>query len=109
MQQTTISINSKRLMPVPSEYISDYRSHLTWIVGKLVKQDVYDYVYATAAHGTCPEHLEDELYQAIIDDVEENLFVEFKPEVDTENTDRFTEITRTDGTTAVWPEVWGSA
>lgn len=96
-------------MPVPSEYISDYRSHLTWIIGKLVKQDVYDYVYSTAAHGTCPEHLEDELYQAIIDDVEENLFVEFKPEVDNENTDRFHEVTSAGGSTTVWPEVWGSA
>ncbi|MAP25002.1 MAG: hypothetical protein CMM87_05670 [Rickettsiales bacterium] len=95
-------------MPVPSEYISDYRSHLTWIIGKLVKQDVYDYVYSTGAHGTCPKHLEDDLYDAIIDDVEENLFVEFKPEVDNENTDRFHEVTALDGSTTVWPEVWGS-
>ena len=53
--------------------------------------------------------MEDDLYEAIIDDVEENLFVEFKPEVDTENTDRFTEIKRVDGTTALWPKVWGEA
>ena len=96
-------------MSVPSEYIADYRSHLIWTIGKLVKQDVHDYVYSTAAHGTCPDHLEDELYQAIIDDVEENLFVEFKPEVDNENTDRFHEVTLPDGSTSVWPKVWGEA
>lgn len=96
-------------MSVPSEFITDYRSHLTWTIGKLIQKDLYDYVYATAAHGTCPDELEDELYQALLDDVQENLSVEFKPEVDTENTDRFHEVTCPEGSTSVWPAVWGEA
>jgi hypothetical protein len=94
-------------MGVPSEFITDYRSHLSWVIRKLVRQDALDYVYSTAAHGTCPDDLQDKLYDAIVADVDANLIVDFRPQEDNENTDRFHEVTCPDGTTSVWPKVWG--
>ena len=96
-------------MTVPSEYITDFRSHIEWVVTDLIKKHAHEYVYKTSAFGTCPEHLENDVYQAIIEDVQQNLHVEFRRTVDDENTDRFTEITRSDGTKVVWPKVWGEA
>lgn len=94
-------------MAVPSEFITDYRSHLTWVIKKLVRQDVLDYVYSTAAHGTCPDDLQDELFDALVADVDTNLCVDFRSQHDDENTDRFHEVALSDGSTTVWPKVWG--